>query len=63
MPTLLEQAKEQREWMVKTRRELHQMPELSLKEKATAARCADELETLGLRVKRNLWGEGFYRRP
>ncbi len=59
MPTLLEQAKEQREWMVKTRRELHQMPELSLKEKATAARCADELETLGLRVKRNLWGEGF----
>ncbi|MBP9891267.1 MAG: amidohydrolase [Planctomycetes bacterium] len=59
MPTLLDQANIHRDWLVKTRRELHQKPELSLKEKATAARCADELEKLGLKVKRNLWGEGF----
>lgn len=59
MTTLLEHAKTHRDWLVRLRRELHQRPELSLKEKNTAARCADELEKLGLKVTRNLWGEGF----
>jgi len=48
-----------REWLVKTRRDLHQYPELSLKEKRTGQVTADAMEQLGLKVRRNLWGEGF----
>ncbi|MCC6573119.1 MAG: amidohydrolase [Planctomycetes bacterium] len=56
---LLTQAETLKDWLVKTRRDLHRRPELSLKEKNTAAKCADEFEKLGFRVRRNLWGEGF----
>ncbi len=56
---ILTEANNLKDWLVKTRRDLHRRPELSLKEKQTGARCADELEKLGLRVTRNLWGEGL----
>lgn len=56
---MLEQARQLNDWLVATRRELHQHPELSLQETQTAARCAKILEGLGLKVRRNLWGEGF----
>ena len=59
MSTLFESAKKLRPWLVSTRRDLHQRPELSLHEKSTANRCAEELEKLGLKVTRNIWGEGF----
>lgn len=59
MSTLLESAKKLSPWLVSTRRDLHQRPELSLHEKGTASRCAEELEKLGLKVTRNIWGEGF----
>ncbi|MBX3474900.1 MAG: amidohydrolase [Planctomycetes bacterium] len=56
---LLDAAAQCREWLVSTRRDLHQYPELSLKEKRTGATTADAMEKLGLAVRRNLWGEGF----
>ena len=56
---LIAAAEQFRDWLVTTRRDLHQNPELSLKEKRTGMTTADALEKLGLKVRRNLWGEGF----
>ncbi len=56
---LIAAAEKFRDWLVMTRRDLHQNPELSLKEKRTGMTTADALEKLGLKVRRNLWGEGF----
>ncbi|MHC4841849.1 MAG: M20 metallopeptidase family protein [Planctomycetota bacterium] len=47
------------DWMVERRRTLHMMPELSLHEFKTSEYLATELEELGLKVTRNLWGEGL----
>lgn len=59
MHPLHQRASEIRDWLVELRRALHREPELSLKEHKTSARCATEMESLGYRVTRNLWGEGF----
>ncbi|MCL4730224.1 MAG: amidohydrolase [Planctomycetes bacterium] len=56
---LLDAAQACREWLVSTRRDLHKHPELSLKEKRTGQVTADAMEKLGLKVRRNFWGEGF----
>lgn len=56
---LTKQAEGLSEWLVTQRRTLHMMPELSLNEFKTSEHCANEMEKLGLKVKRNLWGEGF----
>ncbi|MCF6229109.1 MAG: amidohydrolase, partial [Planctomycetes bacterium] len=47
------------DWLTEKRRTLHMMPELSLHEFKTAEYVALEFEKLGLKVTRNLWGEGF----
>src|SRR6266567_4866945 len=44
--------------IIKTRREIHQRPELAYKEEATAKLVADRLESLGLQVKRKVGGTG-----
>lgn len=56
---LLNHAHEIAEWLKTQRRTLHMMPELSLSEFKTSEHCANEIEKLGLKVTRNLWGEGF----
>ena len=56
---MLKHAEEISEWLVTQRRTLHMMPELSLEEFKTGEHCANEMEKLGLKVTRNLWGEGF----
>lgn len=48
----------QSEDLVALYRELHEHPELSFQERATAARIADELERAGLEVTRNFGGLG-----
>src|SRR5687767_4823404 len=54
-----------REWvtenlsaLVDVYRQLHQAPELSLKEEKTAARMAEELRTLGIQVTTGIGGHG-----
>jgi carboxypeptidase Ss1 len=44
--------------IIKTRREIHQHPELAYHEEATAKLVADKLETLGIEVKRKVGGTG-----
>ena len=44
--------------MVKTRRALHQHPELAYHENATAKAVADQLESFGIEVKRGVGGTG-----
>lgn len=56
---LLDAANACRDWLINTRRDLHQYPELSLKEKRTGQVTAEAMEKLGLKIRRNLWGEGF----
>ena len=43
--------REQRDWIVKTRRELHQIPEPAYTEKKTSVRVADYLASEGLEVQ------------
>jgi amidohydrolase len=45
--------------LVELYRELHQSPELSLKEKETSARMAKELGSLGIKVTTNIGGYGL----
>src|SRR6266487_4922347 len=44
--------------IIKTRREIHQQPELAYKEEATAKMVAEKLETLEIQVKRKVGGTG-----
>jgi carboxypeptidase Ss1 len=44
--------------MIKTRRAIHQRPELSYHEVATAKLVADRLESLGIKVRRGVGGTG-----
>ncbi len=44
--------------LVELYRHLHQTPELSLKEKETSARMAEELQDLGIKVSTNIGGYG-----
>ncbi len=44
--------------IIKTRREIHQRPELAYREEVTAKLVADRLESLGLEVKRKIGGTG-----
>ncbi|HYY91174.1 MAG TPA: amidohydrolase, partial [Candidatus Dormibacteraeota bacterium] len=44
--------------IIKTRREIHQHPELAYHEEATAKLVADKLESLGIEVKRKVGGTG-----
>jgi hippurate hydrolase len=44
--------------LIKLYKELHQSPELSLQEKETAKRMADELRTLGVKVTTDVGGHG-----
>src|SRR5713101_100836 len=55
---LLKEAKGIEQEIIKTRREIHQRPELAYKEEATAKLVADRLESLGLQVKRKVGGTG-----
>jgi amidohydrolase len=56
---LLASAQGLHDWLVQTRRTLHMAPELSLHEFKTAEYCATELEKLGLKVTREVWGQGL----
>jgi amidohydrolase len=56
---LLDTANTLKDWMVQARRTLHMMPELSLNEFKTGEYLAAELEKIGCKVTRNLWGEGL----
>lgn len=56
---LIDAAERLSDWMIQTRRDLHQHPELSLKEQRTGNATATAFEKLGYKVRRNLWGEGF----
>ena len=44
--------------IIKTRRDIHERPELAYKEKATARLVADRLRTLGLEVRTGIGGTG-----
>lgn len=48
----------EREYMIATRRTIHQYPELGFQEVRTSAVIADELERLGMRVRRGVAGTG-----
>lgn len=58
MENILEQAKALKNWSVAHRRHLHQNPELSLQEQATAQYCQQVLKELGYEIKSS-WGFGF----
>ncbi|MEE9311024.1 MAG: amidohydrolase [Planctomycetota bacterium] len=55
----LKAAQDIQDWTTEKRHTLHMMPELSLHEFKTSEYVAQEFEKLGLKVTRNLWGEGF----
>jgi carboxypeptidase Ss1 len=44
--------------IIKTRREIHQRPELAYQEKATAELVAERLRAMGIEVKKNVGGTG-----
>jgi carboxypeptidase Ss1 len=46
------------EEIIKTRREIHERPELAYKEEKTAKLVADRLDSLGIKVTRNVGGTG-----
>ena len=55
---LLKEASEIEPEIIKTRREIHQNPELAYHEEKTSKLVADRLESLGIEVKRNVGGTG-----
>jgi carboxypeptidase Ss1 len=54
----LAEAKRVEPEMIKTRRALHQRPELAYREKETSKLVADRLESMGIEVKRRVGGTG-----
>jgi carboxypeptidase Ss1 len=55
---LLKEASSIEPEIIKTRREIHQHPELAYHEESTAALVADKLESLGIEVRRKVGGTG-----
>ena len=58
LPSVREWVTENLSTLVDFYRQLHQTPELSLKEEKTAARMAEELRTLGIQVTTGIGGHG-----
>jgi carboxypeptidase Ss1 len=54
----LAEAKANESEMIKIRRSIHQNPELSYKEEATARLVADKLESMGIKVQKGVGGTG-----
>ena len=58
MTDFLKEARNIESEIIRTRREIHQRPELAYKEKATAKLVADRLRVLGLEVRTGIGGTG-----
>src|SRR2546429_1613224 len=63
MVDFLKEARKIEPEIIKTRREIHQRPELAYKEKATAKLVAERLRGLGIEVRTGVGGTGVLGIP